>query len=291
MVSTMVLESILKSRFALKHPASMALFAIVVTVISVGISIFTFPDSASVLFVALITIASIPILTRILTSEETHESHRPGNPATFFGRHFHLISVYAYFFLGLILANAFLYAELPAAVQEKVFFEQNNTTRQIEALRGKATEGQFAPLQAQESPSNPCSSHSFFPLAIDCIFKNNAIVLGWTLLFSLLYGAGAIFLIGWNASVIGTVIGKEILTSNHASAWSKALGLIPHGLPEIVAYFIGAIAGGMISVAIAKKAYEKNEFQTIAKDVLAMVIIAYVLLLGAAVIEALVILS
>ena len=120
------------------------------------------------------------------------------------------------------------------------------------------------------------------------------------IILSFVYGAGAIFLIAWNASIIGVVIGKDILliaatitgfgSLNFAAAYFPALvyGLrfLPHGLPEVVGYFVGAVAGGIISVAITKKKYATHEFANISKDALIMAGIAVLLLFIAAVIEA-----
>ncbi len=66
----------------------------------------------------------------------------------------------------------------------------------------------------------------------------------------------------------------------------KALGYIPHGLPEVMAYFIGSIAGGIISVAITKKKYKTHEFEQIAKDVLYLLVLSYVVLFVGALVEA-----
>ncbi len=272
----MVLESVIRSQFALKHPFSMFFYGIVISVISAGIALSTFPNAASVLAVALVTIGTMPILYNTFSREERHETNHPGNPATFFGRHFHLISLYSFFFLGLILANAFLYTELPQDLRGQLFFEQETTYGQIEDLRGETTREEFP---------NACQDNRFWGLAINCIFTNNAIVLGWTLLLSVLYGAGALFLIAWNASVIGLVIGQEILSSNHMIALGKFGCLLPHGIPEIGAYFIGAIAGGMISISVAQKLYKHPQFGIILQDVLVMVILAYLLLFAGSIIE------
>lgn len=272
----MVVESFLKSQFALKHPVSMVFFGIVITVISAGISLSTFPAAASVLSIALITIGAIPLFNHVLDTEEDDETKSPGNPATFLGRHFHLISVYWWFFVGVIIASAYLQAELSPTLSNQLFAEQTKTYDQIAGLRGNATEGDFL---------NSCAGNDYIGLSIGCIFKNNAVVLAWTLLFSLLYGVGALFLITWNASVIATVIGKELIQKGLENAATKTICLIPHGIPEIAAYFIGAIAGGIISAAVAKKLYQKNEFTIIFKDVVLLILLAFAILLIGALIE------
>jgi uncharacterized membrane protein SpoIIM required for sporulation len=57
--------------------------------------------------------------------------------------------------------------------------------------------------------------------------------------FSLIFGAGAIFVLAWNASVIAAAVG----------IFSKNIGNLPlgiarymiHGIPEITAYFVAAV--------------------------------------------------
>jgi len=282
----MVVESILRGHFALKHPAALLLFAIVITTASMGVSLVTFPEYASVLSIAFITIGSIPVFFRLFAHEERIEALKPKNPATFLGRHFHIIKAFAFFFIGVVVAYAFWYQNLPLDYKADIFKEQEKNWMRIVSLSGQAQGTGII-----ESCQTALQEKKFVELAFSCIFANNAIVLAWSLLLSFFYGAGAVFLIAWNASVIGLVIGKEIEMNGLVSGFLRAVGLLPHGMPEIVSYFIGAIAGGIVSATIAKKSFLKKEFETVALDVLGMVIISYLVLLAAALIEAYLLLS
>ena len=116
------------------------------------------------------------------------------------------------------------------------------------------------------------------------IFVNNIYVLIFTLIFSLIFGAGAIFVLAWNASVIAAAIG--IFSKN--SLANLPLGLaryMIHGLPEIGSYFAGALAGGIISIAVIKHDLRSDKFWTILQDSLNLIILAVVLLFIAALIE------
>jgi len=123
------------------------------------------------------------------------------------------------------------------------------------------------------------------------IFNNNYFVLVLAILFSFLYGAGAIFLIGWNASVIGTVVGAEIVFDQLGSGIARLVGILPHGLFEIGGYFIGAIAGGIISIALTTKKYSEHGFEVILKDTIILVMIAFALLVIGSIIEAVTIIN
>ncbi|MFH1359036.1 MAG: stage II sporulation protein M [archaeon] len=116
------------------------------------------------------------------------------------------------------------------------------------------------------------------------IFTNNIYVLIFTLIFSLVFGAGAIFILAWNASVISAAIGifSESNLANLPFAISRYM---IHGVPEIGAYFIAALAGGIISVAFIKHDVRSEKFWVILQDSLNLIIIAVVVLFIAALIE------
>jgi uncharacterized membrane protein SpoIIM required for sporulation len=116
------------------------------------------------------------------------------------------------------------------------------------------------------------------------IFANNIYVLIFTLVFSLIFGAGAIFILAWNASVISSAIG----IFSRSDLANLPLGLaryMIHGIPEIAAYFAGAIAGGIVSAAIIKREIHSDKFWTVLQDSLNLIIAAVVILFVAALIE------
>ena len=61
------------------------------------------------------------------------------------------------------------------------------------------------------------------------IFTNNIQVMVVAFLFSLVFGAGAVFIIVWNASVLGVFIGQYSKALWHIPAVS--LSFLPHGIP------------------------------------------------------------
>ena len=58
-----------------------------------------------------------------------------------------------------------------------------------------------------------------------------------------------------------------------------------HGLPEIAAYFIGTLAGGIIGISIIRKEFRTEKFWNIMHDSLLLIISAIVILLIGALIE------
>ncbi|MBI2529956.1 MAG: stage II sporulation protein M [Candidatus Diapherotrites archaeon] len=289
----MVFESILGEAQIRRHPLYILFLSIAFSSISIWVSYFTFPESSSILSLAFVTIGMMPVMFSLFTVEEEEEAAHPGKAATFIERHFDIIAIYSWFLIGLIFSYSMWYVVLPQKeasfclgegicmampAKEKVFREQENTFSAFQSIRqgiatGKATDAIGG------------GGANFVDVFL-LIFTNNASVFGLAVLFSFIFGAGAIFLLAWNGSFIGVVVGKEMLRSDVLSGMLIVVGLLPHGIPEFIAYFIGAIAGGIISAAISKKSYHKFEFEIIAKDVLVLIALAYAILLLGALIEA-----
>jgi len=116
------------------------------------------------------------------------------------------------------------------------------------------------------------------------IFSNNIYVLIFTIVFSLIFGAGAIFILAWNASVISAAIGI-FSKSDLANLPIGLMRYMIHGIPEIAAYFGGALAGGIISVAIIKHDIKSEKFWVILQDSLNLVIFSVIILFIAALME------
>ena len=88
----------------------------------------------------------------------------------------------------------------------------------------------------------------------------------------------------------GAVTGTAAVLAIFAKGELAGLGLgllryMIHGVPEISAYFVGALAGGIISVAVIRKDLHGEGTWKILQDSLLMVIIAIVILVIAALME------
>jgi uncharacterized membrane protein SpoIIM required for sporulation len=116
------------------------------------------------------------------------------------------------------------------------------------------------------------------------IFTNNIFVLIFTIIFSLAFSSGAIFILAWNASVIA--IAMAIFSKASLSALPAALlRYMIHGLPEITAYFTAALAGGIISIAVIRHDFKQERFWHIMQDSLDLILLSIILLIIAALIE------
>ena len=116
------------------------------------------------------------------------------------------------------------------------------------------------------------------------IFATHIYVLIFTLVFSLIFGAGSIFILAWNASVISAAVGI-FSDSNLANLPLGLARYMIHGIPEIGSYFSGALAGGIISIAVIKHDVHSEKFWIILQDSLNLVILSVIVLFIAALIE------
>ncbi len=138
-------------------------------------------------------------------------------------------------------------------------------------------------VQEYSSGKVPATAFSSAKSNFFGILFNNINVLILTLIFSLIIGAGAIFVLAWNATVIATATG--IFIRLKLSDWPTSLALptaimryMLHGVFEIGAYFVGALAGGIISVAIIKHDIRNEKFWDILQDSINLIIFALILL-------------
>ncbi|MEM0359923.1 MAG: stage II sporulation protein M [Candidatus Diapherotrites archaeon] len=289
----MVLESLLEEESVVKHPLCAFFLGFVFSSVSMWIAFVSFPGSASILAISFITMAAIPLVHRVFLIEEEQAARAHSRHKNFAGRNIDLIKIYAWFSLGVIASYAIwymLFPEQPSSVcldgercisiptRNVVFKEQGAALSRIAMLApdnsavntGKAT----------QQGGGACGSD--FWCWFSLIFSNNASLMMLAVLLSVLFGAGALFLIIWNASIVGVLVGQNAVAENHLMFFS----LLPHGIPEFGGYFLGAVSGGLISVALAKKKYYPHEFQMIARDSFLLLLIALFSLLVGAAIEA-----
>lgn len=275
----MVVESLLNPFKAEKKPWEMFFLGMLYTSIGIFISLWIFKSEASLVMVFMITMASLPIFYNTMKLEESKDLMMD-NESALLREHNKAISFFMYMFIGVTVACALWYSILPTSTINHLFDKQVSTIQTI---------------------NNQVSGNAIHSLSIfGKIFFNNFKVLSFSILFSLLYGAGAIFILTWNATVIGAAIGNFIRTnlSNYAASFGMlsegnylhvvSLGLLKyslHGIPEIAAYFYGALAGGILSVALIRGHYKTKKFFTIMRDFSELVLIAIGFLIAAAFLE------
>ena len=276
----MVLESLLNPLKAEKRPWEMFFLGFVYSSIAILLSLWIFKDQTSLVMVFLTVMACVPIVYNTMKLEESKDLVISKERALL-KEHNRAIMFLMFLFFGITLSFVVWYVFLPSTTLNIVFDKQIST---IQAINNQVS-------------GNAYQQFSTFSK----ILFNNIKVLSFAILFAFIYGAGAIFILTWNASVIGTAIGNFI--RSNLSQYAGLLGFekfssyfnvvsigllryILHGIPEILAYFYGGLAGGIISVAIIKKHYKDERFSHVLFDVSELLIISISFLLIAAFIEA-----
>lgn len=113
------------------------------------------------------------------------------------------------------------------------------------------------------------------------IFSNNLGVLVFSIIFSVIFGAGGIFILAWNA----TVIAAAMMIYTEGNIYLMHMGLLRymiHGSFEIGAYFMGMLSGGIVGISLIKKEFGTEKFFKVLRNACLLILGAIVvLLLGA----------
>ena len=270
----MVLELLINPKKIQGKPWEMFFVGFVYSFIAVFLSMWIFKGHVSIVMVTLTVIASIPFVHRMIELEEEKDLAISKEPSLL-KAHSRAVSIFLFLFLGFVTSFCLLYLSLPVETVQNVFSSQINTIITI-------------------NPDMPVGNFiGNFKLFGD-IISSNMKILFFCMAFSFFYGAGAIFILTWNASIMATAIGSFIKSRliDVASAAGyiqiTTLGLLQyliHGIPEILAYFIGGLASGIISIAVIRQDFAGERLKHISHDALSLALIAIVILLIAGLIE------
>jgi uncharacterized membrane protein SpoIIM required for sporulation len=277
----MVLESLITPFKAEQKPARLFFLGFLFCSVSIFLSLWIFKAQSSMIMVFLTAMAAIPLVFNTITMEE--EKDLEGMEESWILKeHSKALKAFMFLFLGATISFALWYIILSSNTIITLFQAQSET---ITAMNGKITGA--VPFS---------TAVSFFSK----IFFNNIKVLIFCTLFSFVYGAGAIFILFWNASIIGAAMGNIIRTElaqitnligfDKVSHYFQVIGFgllrySIHGIPEILAYFIGALAGGIISIAVIKHDFGTKKFEQIMLDSADLVLLSIIVLFVAAVLE------
>ncbi|MCK9293029.1 stage II sporulation protein M [archaeon] len=282
----MVLELITNIYKLRQKPILMFFEAIILTLFSVFFSLLIFSgESVSFSILAFITIGALPLFNRLYA----FDSYLTGYNKSFFKRHKKIILLLFYFFLGIIFAFVVIYFFSPATVKDSLFSVQFKELDKISSVRSGITGDVVSG-----------SEFSQFGLAFKTILFNNLIVILSATLLSFFYGAGGLFLIAWNASILAAAIIKDVIfsfsTVNSSLFFApfvgvfrsivNFIGFIPHGFFEVAAYFIVSLAGAIFARDLFRGVFTTDFKSLVVKDFLYLFLLAIIFILIGALIEA-----
>jgi len=290
----MVLEQLVSPARARREPQDLLVVSALFVSFGVLVQIFLPTVRGSAIVFAMIP--AIPLVWSLVFREERMEEKElielVEKKYNFFTHHKTLIEVFSFFFLGAVIAYAFWYAVLPPDLAKLVFSDQISELKSIQAsvtnlvtqagsVHGESVESADSVLQVNIGLTGFLVNQARFWL----LFYHNLQVLALMFLFCLLYGIGSVYMLLWNASIIGVVVGKRIQTEGFTGLFTGIASLLPHGIFEVTAYFIASIAGGVLSMSIAHRHHNKQFFRILVLDVFTLAIISLILLTIGAFIE------
>ncbi|HLD81362.1 MAG TPA: stage II sporulation protein M [archaeon] len=265
--------------------------SVISTFVGMALSFTLFPNYSSILWIAFVTVAAMPFMVDLFREQE--EEAELEDTVSFFERNGKVVLVFVVFFFGVVIASsvAFAFGSLffSQNVIDSLFSEQSTTLAGIRGLSSSITGKQYATGLALK----PCESFGSCALFI---FQNNIWVLVLIFVASFVYGAGAVFEISWNASIIGTFIGFNVRNLLAAGSTSKlgaygtslyySLGFLPHGLMEIIGFSLAAMSGSILSAGLMRGLHSVGNRKTVIVDCVALLVFGVLSIALGALIEA-----
>ncbi len=190
----MVLESIVMPAKMEKHPSEMFLVGLAYSTLGLFLAYYIFPDNASLAAVFITTIPLIVVMINTVKYEEKKDLNIH-QERFLIKEHGKALSMFFYLFMGMVVSYSFWFTVLPSDYVISLFGYQK---------------GIIDYIQGFSSTPNAIGNYINGMGSFGRIISNNIVVLFFCILFSFLYGAGAIFILTLNASIIGVAVGSKV---------------------------------------------------------------------------------
>ena len=264
----MVLERLFKATWLEEKHWHAYIMGMVVSLIGIGLALFVFPDSPGLISLAFISILSLPVLYKLINIEEKLEAkEKKFSLKELWYDNKDFIMIYLFMLFGAEIIFTTFAIVLPGSTLSHIFAEQVSMFGHL----GIASINVGAVYFTQGL---------FFE-----IFANNLKVFGLCFLLSLLAGNSAILFLMWNISVWGTIFGdlaRMAAINTGGNSWFLYLlifiSVLPHGLLEVLAYIMAAIAGAVISRGLEIEGCFSKRMQEILTYNIMLLIVGLVIL-------------
>ncbi|MCJ7450489.1 MAG: stage II sporulation protein M [Candidatus Nanohaloarchaeota archaeon QJJ-9] len=161
---------------------------------------------------------SYPV-TRYIKARDNEEIKKKWSEETLLGRHITELAVYSTIFLGATL----VYGISRIFLHKNFFSAQSLVINSVNSAAGNITANSM----------------------IGSILANNFGVFLITFALGFLVSGGIVFILIWNASILGAEVGSISPTVFHVPL--KTMAYLPHGLLEIAAYILAGLSGTLLS--------------------------------------------
>jgi len=277
-----MLELLINPRRAEKKPWEMFFIGLIYATLSMLIGMMFLSDPvlsnyAGIFVITFCVIFSMPFIYYTLKLEERKDINYMGE-SRLLAEHGKAIKTFLWLFLGFVVAFAVGYMVIDNG--ENLFKAQIETFCQINQPNNFNNCVKQYGVQKSEVITGAVTSGEYF----FNILMNNVYVMIFTLILSLAFGAGAIFILVWNASVIASAIAIFVKSDITHLIFGLSRYMI-HGLPEISAYFVAALSGGLLSMAVMRHDTRGEQFWVVMLDSIILLMIAVLILVISALIE------
>jgi len=262
----MVLEQLFAAQWTYKKYHAFIL-GFVYTLIGIVSARLVFYSSSGIMSVAFTSILLIPSLAELLKIE-ANQALKSYNFSIrrLWNDHADIFKVYIFLFMGIFVAYSLGTLLIPESDVTSLFNAQ---------LKAAGVHG-FAIVDAQ----------------LQSIILNNVLIFSVSFVLSLMYGAGAVVFLVWNAAVWGVVFSVFVRKAAIATgvdpvtAFARDLvPFLPHMMTEGAAYIGAAIVGGIVSKAVLREKLFTKRFNYVVYDALAFLVFGLVLVIIAGIIE------
>ncbi len=276
-----MLEDIIHPKRTQKGPWKMFFIGLIYASLSLILVYWFFsqdPDlskASGMMVVLFLIMFTLPYMYFIIKKEEKEDETVEGFKGVW-NAHKDALYAFMWLFLGFVIAFSFWYIVLQ---------DGNLLNFQLQTYcRINNPEDINACVEQYIIGSDKVSGAVLKETRLLSIIENNVYVMIFTLIFSLIFGAGAIFILIWNASVIAAAIGVFTKYSLQEIPLGIARYMI-HGLPEIGAYFIAALAGGIFGVGILRHGIKDERFYKVLQNSVILLFIAILLIIIGGILE------
>lgn len=242
-------------------------FALVFTILGVFLTEYLLPINHGLVAVFLVSLMGAYPLITYLRSEEKEEMVKRLSEEKLLIRHANELAIYLSFFLGVtfgFIICTFLFPSSFFSVQIQI----------IEGIRGASLAG-------------AATGNVIISALFERIINNNLWVFFLTFVVSFIFSAGMVFILVWNASVLGVFIAKA--SGSISEMHVLAISYLPHGILEIASYVLAGISGALLSYQFGyyytTKEYKKETFFRVVKDSVILIACGLLCLFVAGLIE------
>ena len=274
----MVFESLLREDNAEQHLLYVFFIGMLYASLGVIFDKWVFHGSIENLAIFITVMAALPLMYKIIYLEE-NKTRKSKQEKSLLKEHEKALKAFIALFVGMCIAFSFWNLMLPINEAKELFAAQYNDIGMGRSIiNGNIVQPDVFPV----------------------LFANNIRVLVFSFLFSFFCGAGAIFILTWNAAILAVAIGIYVRQAMQYSAsvvgGSVVLsfignfsygffGYMSHGIFEIASYFLAGLAGGIVSVAVIRHDLFDKNYKKVVVDALWLMGFAFLLLVIGAIIE------